>query len=112
MRRASVQWQQRARPAERLWELRCSGKQRMCGFRRSQRKAWCSGQQWDVECRDRRRSGVRAAMRAKDEFCCSRGGESEFDRNSPSSGLSRSSGGLLLMVQGSWMGFKLVVAEI
>ncbi|TYI38781.1 hypothetical protein ES332_A02G052800v1 [Gossypium tomentosum] len=42
------------------------------------------------------------------DFCCSRGGESEFDRNSPSHGLSRSSGGLQLMVQGSWIGFKLV----
>ncbi|TYI39043.1 hypothetical protein ES332_A02G071800v1 [Gossypium tomentosum] len=46
------------------------------------------------------------------DFCCSRGGESEFDRNSPSHGLSRSSGGLQLMVQGSWIGFKLVGAEI
>ncbi|KAG8478353.1 hypothetical protein CXB51_028112 [Gossypium anomalum] len=66
----------------------------------------------DVKRRDRRRSGVRPAVCAKDQFCCSRGGELEFDRNSPSSGLSQSSGGLLLMVQGSWIGFKLVVAEI
>ncbi|KAG8472791.1 hypothetical protein CXB51_034718 [Gossypium anomalum] len=71
-----------------------------------------SGQQQDVKHRDRRRSGVGAAVRVKDQFCCSRGGESEFDRNSPNSGLSQSNGGLLLMVQGSWMGFKLVVAEI
>ncbi|KAK5825559.1 hypothetical protein PVK06_020409 [Gossypium arboreum] len=43
------------------------------------------------------RSGVRATVCAKDQFCCSHGAELEFDRNSPSSGLNRSSGGPLLM---------------
>ncbi|KAG8498977.1 hypothetical protein CXB51_005385 [Gossypium anomalum] len=70
------------------------------------------GQQKDVERRDRRGSGVQAAVRAKGQFCCSHGGELEFDRNFPSSGLSQSSGGLLLVGQRSWMEFKLVVAEI